>query len=307
MIRLKNEVLSTTANMYISKEAVFQNFATNVAGSAIGLKNDDIDAFIESCVFINCTSTCSGSSNARAGGSSGGACFLSINAFIVRNNIFQECYGNGLGAALYASTLYSKNASLSCASDFKCGRDTSEMNSVYALERARSKVDNVNSTYSISREYHSTFHIGLYPITFSMKYMSIVFAPESTVSIPLGLSLSDNTCTTNVSHVYIKHGVSSSGIISLWRGEYFFDDIVFDQCSGNLYRIIESIVNVSFSNTMFGSKINTISAKADKCSTNECETKIIMHCKFKLSKERCTSIAIRRNYVKWFSMMIFLF
>ena len=105
IFRLVNENDSHTSSAeYVVEDAVFRNFVSDVQGGAIGLKNDSIEAKISSCFFICCSTTCESSSNARDSFSSGGACFLSVKMSVLSNLVFHKCDGNGVGAALYAST-----------------------------------------------------------------------------------------------------------------------------------------------------------------------------------------------------------
>ena len=305
-----NKVLLETEDLHYSiKNNIFTNQHSNYQGSAIGWSSNILFVSLESCSFINCTSEASSSSFQRGDGVSGGACFLSCNKIDMKKCFFDSCSAPSLGSALYVSAPQGSLSNFSCLCDINCGRTKyTTYQSVCTFETTTSFIRDLNSTNAISANFCGVLFIGTVPLSFTLNYISLIINDEPGSSCPLGLTLKDSTCSGTISNTYISKAVFD-GIISLWYGNYYFDNIIFNECSGNLYKIFIYPVNVvSFSNSYFSIGIKLLDSKTDKyCSIGVTSTKLHMQCKYVIKRILCQSHRRIRQQLKMNIMLTMIF
>ena len=270
------------------ERTTFKNAKSVYQGSALCCKQGSMKVCILSCRFANCTSTCISSSYQRdSAGTSGGACFFSVCEVIMKSCSFESCIGAALGSAVYVSTPKEYSSNISCMCDINCGNNITSIHSIYAYETTKLKLSDLNSTNSISKNMYGTFHIGMYPLTFNAQYFSIIMKPNENIAIPIGMSVTTDK-TGYLNHAYIANGNDATGLISTWLGHYVINDIVFNECSGNILRERQSIQSISFNNTVFSPSMTLNRIITDSsCTITNKEIVILIKCVFKFNNISC--------------------
>ena len=293
---------------YKVERTIIMNSISNTQGSGLCCKNPDLQVYVSSCTFINCTSKVSGSSSQRDNGVSGGACLFSVGEVIMKSVMFESCVGESLGSAVYASTIINNRANVSYLCDVNCGKDTTSIHSIYAFELCTTTARNINSTNSISKSIYGAIHLGKYPKTFSVKYLSIKAQTSANTAIPLGMGLHDGTDTGYIDHAFFSGCKYPNGLMTLWKGIYVLDDIVFSECSGKLYYVADAIKSISFKNSFFSPMITMLSATTDdSCKMTETETVVLTKCTFYQKSNYCSIKKMTRtlpNFPLYIILMI---
>ena len=236
--------------------------------------------FTAQCNFINCTCTCGLTSYERNENIvSGGACCFSVSEVIMKTCFFKLCIGEYLGSAVYASTPLNYYTNISCMCDIDCGKVRDIGHSVYAIETSTTEVKDLNSTNSISSSDAGVLFFGKRPSEFTSKYVSIIMNPSIQIARPLGVSAQSNTKGGFIEDAYVRNG-NCNGLISIWKGKYKFNNIVFDECSGNIYYNWSDFISITFSNTVFSDEIALLNAQTESCTIVQKETALLMHCKY---------------------------
>ena len=282
---------------YRVERTIIMNSISNNQGSALCCKYQTLQVHVSECTFINCTSKLSSSSYQRtASSTSGGACFFSVGELVMKSVAFESCVGASLGSAVYASTVLNNHANVSCLCDVDCGNSITTIHSIYAFEVCTTTAKNINSTSSISKNIYGTIHLGNYPATFSVKYLSIIARESESITIPLGLSLQGSSSSGFLYYAYIKGCKNSGGLISLWRGSYILNNVIFNECAGNIYSNRESFQSITFTNSFLSPSISMVYAKTDDtCQMINTESVVLTKC-FYYQKMSICSAKITRWY-----------
>ena len=243
---------SSVLNEVMVKEAFFSNLFSAEEGSAVKCRMSSIQAYILHSTFSNCSTSCSTTSSSREAHVSGGACFLDIKEMDVSRCLFTECKGPSLGSVFYAAGTRGRMFNISCLSDSRCGTTTKDYHSIYAFETSSSFLTNVNSSYSISQSIYGVIHFGVAPDTFNCSYSSFIFTNSENDHIPFGAGLINSNNEAWISHISFVNSRSSNGILTLWKGTYYFSEIIFSMCSGQLInRQLEDIISAHFIHCVF--------------------------------------------------------
>jgi len=274
---------NSQTNMCTVEKSKFLNSKSDIQGSAINIKQNSSKAAISFCTFINCSSTACGVSSQRPDNyATGGACFVDVNEIEMKSCFFMSCAGTHLGSAVYYCVPRYKNAAVSCLCDICCGFNTTNIHSIYAFERGSSKIRDINSTNAISKSHYGYLHMGRGPAGFSIKYISIVKNYNDSIFIPLGISLLDETCYGYACHAYFANGTNQNGLISIWSGNYILNDTVFDNCYGNIYKVMSDFGSITFKNSVFCPSVILLSSiTLESCKTEQTETFLPIKCLFK--------------------------
>ena len=136
-----------------------------------------------------------------------------------------------------------------------------------------SHAKNINSTNPITIVKHGSIHIGAYPSGFSLNYISVVFSEKSDGSVCLGISLNSDKNISYSSHIFIQNSTNTGGIISTWRGNYYISNLILNDCSGKLFRIVESC-SITIMNSQFCEEIDINNANIEGCYIISEEVKI---------------------------------
>ena len=277
------------AHTYRVERTTIMNSVSIYQGSALCCRQASLQVYVSKCTFINCTSTSTGPSEQRDSYTSGGACFFSVGEVTLKYNLFKACTGMSLGSAVYASTPLNNKAEITCICDVDCGNYApNTYSSIHAFEMSTTTAKDINSTNPITTNYCGYIHIGMYPKTFSLKYVLMKARTDDSVSIPLGMSLYQSTDIGHLEHACFYDCKSANGLLSLWRGNYILNDIYFYECSGNIYHDY-GFQTITFKNTSFSPSIQLINAKTDEtCLKANKETVILMKCQYNTNNTLCS-------------------
>ena len=235
------------------KGSIVHNIHVSHPGGCIDISENTKRVLIYQCYFNNCSSSgLKGSSVRSSSLCSGGTIFADANEITMNSCVFIKCSGRGLGSVVYICGTKNYKTKINCLCDVECvtSNDHSTI-SIYAIERSRSEMNNINSTNSITKNSYGCIHIGWAPESFICDYVAIIYDENDKNHVCLGLA----SKKSELSHVFIQNCENQNGILMLWSGDYIFNEAYFYCSGGMLYSIANGQVSITFYNSKFCSDI----------------------------------------------------
>jgi hypothetical protein len=264
----------------VIENSKFSGISSNRIGGTIFVNDVTVAVSMRICSFVECSTTGIGKSNIRTNDVCGGACYFNICELEIKSISFVECTGNGVGSSMYIYTPKTNSTNAYCITAHKCGSSVKTITSIICFDCTASCVRNLNFTNSIAKHNDGSIHFGYGPTRINAMFLALIMDQSIDESYALGITY-ENGDSAIFSHVYIEGSKSNTGIISLWKGQFSFDNAVFYSCTGKLICNREgTTIQITFKNAHFGALDTSGITTKEGCSTDSKTTRFNFHCRF---------------------------
>ena len=254
----------------------FEGINTDQPGSAIKCDKLWQYVYVTFSFFKSCSTSFSGTSSKR-NGCSGGACFLDCDGISIDKCVFTKCESIANGKSIYGCTPINHSIHVTCIS-CSFGQKTT---GTFVFDLGSIDLTFLNSSHENQESEAGIFHYGKYPEKSSGHYLSFIFDESDPIAIPIGLSVINETCIGELSHVLFRNCKDDDGFIVVWRGAFIISNSIFSSCSGELCRFVSNNVSITLVNCSLSSSITYDSEiETDNCIIKETSSNIEMKCSF---------------------------